>query len=305
MFICAVTLNWNRSHDTIVCLNSLSKQSFENLHLVVVDNGSSDNSVEEIRKAFPDVDLLENSENQGFAAGMNMGIRYALSLGADAVFVLNNDTFLAEDTVAHLASICTDEVGLVMPLIYFAHLENVVWSAGGTVHPWTLEVVDDSRGVKDIGQFSEVRELDFAPGCGMLLCRNALEDVGGFDECFFMYYEDSDLCRRLRMAGYKILLAPKAKMWHKVASSSGGADSPNERYWMARSSVRFYLKNAAWYQLPVIFMWRLGSALRTTIRLLKHGRYAALNTYWEGLITGLLHVLTHKCDHETNIDAIL
>lgn len=284
--IYAVTLNWNRPADTIACLQSLSTQTAEALHLVVVDNGSTDDSIAQIRASFPQIDLIVNSQNKGFACGMNVGIRHALAQGAEAVFVLNNDTILAEDAVVQLMAQCRPGVGLVAPLIYYADPDDVIWSVGGKIHPWTLEVTGDQRDVRDDGQFTAVQSRDFVPGCGMLLTRSALQNVGLFDEKFFMYYEDSDLCLRLRRAGYEILVTPHARMWHKVASSSGGSDSPNERYWMARSSMRYFSKHAHWYQIPIILFWRMGSAIRTSYRLLRRNQHEAFRAYWRGLWAG-------------------
>lgn len=138
----------------------------------------------------------------------------------------------------------------------------------------------------DEGQWTAVLPIDFVPGCGMLLTRQAIEEVGLFDEGFFMYYEDSDLCLRLKRAGWQLQTITTAQMWHKVSLSSGGEDSPNERYWMARSSIRFFAKHARYWQLPIIIGWRKASAIRTTLRLLRHGKFTALTAYWRGLRDG-------------------
>lgn len=285
--IYAVTLNWNRPQDTIACLASLSEQTYPNLRLVVVDNGSSDDSAGQIRAAFPDTTLIANATNQGFAHGMNIGIGHALAAGAEYVFVLNNDTFLASDAVSQLVLQISEGVGLLAPIIYYANAPRQIWSLGGQIHSWTLETVATARGQIDQRQWPDVIQRDFVPGCAMLLSRAALEEVGLFDECFFMYYEDLDLCLRMRRAGYRILAVTRSKMWHKVASSSGGDDSPNERYWMARSSVRYFARHAHWWQWPIIIFWRTGSAARTTWRLLHQGKKAALKGYWLGLWSGL------------------
>ena len=286
-FICAVTLNWNRPQDTITCLASLSEQTYPNLKLVVVDNGSSDDSANQIRAAFPEMTLIANATNQGFARGMNAGIRYALAAGAEHVFVLNNDTFLAPDALSRLVAQAEEGVGLLAPAIYYADAPQQIWSLGGQIHSGTLETVATARGQIDKGQWPAVLQRDFVPGCAMLLSRAALQEAGLFDECFFMYYEDLDLCLRLRRAGYRIVVVTRSKMWHKIALSSGGGGSPNERYWTARSSVRYFARHAQWWQWPIIIFWRTGSAARTTWRLLRQGKNAALKGYWQGLWHGL------------------
>lgn len=285
--IIAITLNWNRPDDTIACLDSLAQQSYPNLRALVVDNGSSDDSVARIRAAHPDVLLLAHGENSGFAHGINLGIRAALAQGAAALFLLNNDTLLAPDAVARLAQHLNPGVALLAPIIYYADAPQRVWSLGGTLNPWLLETRGSRRGEEDRGQWPELLELDFVPACGLLAPAAIFQTVGLFDERFFMYYEDLDFCLRARRAGWRIQALTTAKMWHKVSLSSGGSDSPNERYWMARSSVLYFRKHARPWQWPLIAFWRAGSAVRTSVRLAHRGRWAALRAYWRGLWHGL------------------
>lgn len=284
--IFAVTLNWNRPQDTIACLASLTQQTYPNLRLVVVDNGSEDDSVNQIQAAFPEIVVIASATNQGFARGMNAGIKYALAASAAYVFVLNNDILLAPDAVSQLVIASRDDIGLLAPIIYYADNPQQVWSVGGQIQPWTLETTGGARGQIDRGQWPDVIACDFVPGCAMLFSRVALEKVGLFDERFFMYYEDLDLCLRLRRAGYGIVTVTCSKMWHEVALSSGGDGSPNERYWMARSSILYFAKHARWWQWPTIVLWRTGSATRTMWRLFRQSKRVAVKRYWQGLYHG-------------------
>jgi len=208
-------------------------------------------------------------------------------MGAAFVLIVNNDTLLAADMVEKLWQVTQASQAVTAPIIYYAEEPQRVWSLGAQLQPWTLETVGSVRGKIDEGQWTAVLPCDFVPGCAMFFPRDALESVGLFDERFFMYYEDSDLCLRLRQEGWSILSVTGAKMWHKVAVSSGGSDSVNERYWMARSSVLFFSKHARLWQWPVILFWRTGSALRTTWRLWRQERREALRAYWRGLRDGL------------------
>lgn len=285
--IFAVTLNWNRPDDTIACLDSLAQQSYPNLRALVVDNGSSDDSIARIRAAHPETHLLAHGENSGFARGMNLGIGAALAQGAEFIFMLNNDTLLAPNAIAQLVAQMTPGVALLAPIIYYADAPQRVWSLGGMLNPWLLETRENRRGEEDRGQWPERLDLDFVPACGLLAPRAIFETVGLFDERFFMYYEDLDYCLRVRRAGWRIQALTTAKMWHKVSLSSGGSDSPNERYWMARSSALYFRKHARLWQWPLIGFWRTGSALRTTMRLAQGRKWAALRAYWRGLGHGL------------------
>lgn len=216
-----------------------------------------------------------------------MGLRRAFAAGADYVFLVNNDTLVDPQAVARLVRALRPDVGILAPLIYYADDRTRIWSAGGKVRSWLLDKYGDREGQVDAGRWPKMVEQDFVTGCGMLLSRAMLESVGLFDERFFMYYEDFDLCLRARQAGFRLLLVPAARMWHKVARSSGGRDSASERYWMARSSVLLFRKHARGAHWLAIAPWRLASAMRTTLRLLRTGQREACAAYWRGLCDGV------------------
>ncbi len=285
--IYAVVLNWNGAEETMMCLRSLQVQTYPALRLVVVDNGSGDDSIARLRAACPDVEILANAENRGFAGGMNVGLRHALAAGADYILALNNDLELDPDCVAEMARHIAPDVAFITGVVYYSDDRRRIWSIGGHIHPWTLEKTADARGVLDEGQLPSVLPRHFTPGGATLMARAALEEVGLFDEGFFLYYEDADLSLRAHRAGWRSLAATQARMWHGVSVSAGGRDSPRERYWMARSSVRYFTRNAAWRQTPLILFWRSGSALRTTWRLWRTQRYTSLRAYWRGLWHGI------------------
>ena len=277
-----ITLNWNRCADTLAFLESCAQQTYPNLRTLVVDNGSTDSSVETISMQFPQVAQIVNGRNLGFAAGANVGLRHALAHDADYVFLANNDTTLDTDALAVLvAAAQAHDAAIASPAIFYASAPERVWWLGARRRPWLLEVAPlDAPG-------SEPFTVDFVTGCGMLISRRCLETVGMFDEQFFMYYEDSDYCLRVQQASLRTLVVPRARMWHKVATSSGGSDSPSERYHMASSSVRFFRKHAHGRQWPAIVPYRAGSAARTLWRLVSNRRWAAAWAYMRGLWDGV------------------
>ncbi len=285
--IYAVVLNWNRADDTLNCLQSLVKQEDTKPRLLVVDNGSTDKSASRIGTVFPQAEILLNQSNLGFGRGINRGIQHAFEAGADYVFLANNDATLESRALARLLEHAEDDVGLLSPVIYYYTHPDIVWSSGGKTNPLNLEKTDEFQGKKDPDRWPEIIERDFITGCGVLIPRRTYEQVGQFDERFEMYYEDADLCRRVRNAGLRILVIPGAKMWHKVSMSSGGSDSPNERYWMAKSSMLFFRKHAHGAQKLVVIFWRAGSAWRTCLRLAAKHRWASLKAYGRGLYDGL------------------
>jgi GT2 family glycosyltransferase len=283
----AIVLNWNRAEDTITCIKSLFNQEGLSFIILLVDNGSTDDSVQQIKTNFPQLKIIVNLSNLGFGRGINKGIRYALDAGAGYVFIINNDAYLEVTALATLLDHISDDVGILAPMVYYASHPEKIWSIGGRSNLLNLETVGDARGQIDLGNWPDTLEKDFVTGCAMLIPRHTFERVGLFDERFHMYYEDADFCRNIRDAGLRILVVPKAKAWHRVSLSSGGGETPNERYWMARSSILFFAKHARGIQWPAIFFWRLGSSIRTSLRLLRKRRWQSLAAYWRGLIDGL------------------
>lgn len=283
-----VTLHWNRLDDTLAFLTSASQLTYAHYRILVVDNGSVNDSTSEITARFSDVQQIVNERNLGFAAGANVGIRYALVRGADFVFLLNNDTLIAPDALDLLVDAAlAQDVGLAAPKILHTGDPQRIWSVGGWRNRVTLEIASHRRGEPDVALYESPFEVDFVTACGMLMKRQCLEEIGLFDERFFMYYEDSDYCLRARAAGYRLLVVPRARMWHYVAASIGGSDSPGERYHMALSSVLFFKKHVRGWRWPIVAPYRTGSAIRTAVRLLAAGRSRSAWAYLRGLRDGI------------------
>jgi GT2 family glycosyltransferase len=224
--VACVVLNWNGWADTIECLSALKECDYPQLTLLIVDNGSTDDSVTRIRTAHPDVLLLESGKNLGFAAGNNIGIRYALSQGADYVWLLNNDTKPAPTAVSALVAkaLADERLGAVASICYHADAPSVVQAWGGSrVNLW----IGYGRLCKESRDDDWLHTLN---GTSILITREALEDVGLLDESFFLYWEDTEFCLRLRKKGWRIGAAPESRILHKVSASTSGNKILLDRY---------------------------------------------------------------------------
>ncbi len=213
-----MVLNWNGWQDTVACLDALKHSAYPRLRLIVVDNGSTDDSVVRIQAAHPDVSLLQTGSNLGFAGGNNVGLRYAMSHGADYVWLLNNDTKPDRDSLSALVAKAGEDktIGAVGSICYYAASPARVeaW-AGARVNLW----IGYGR------NSTEPREDDWfhsLNGTSMLISCAALKDAGLLDEGFFLYWEDTEFCLRLRKRGWRIAAAPNSKVLHKVNASTGG-----------------------------------------------------------------------------------
>jgi len=235
--VAVVVLTYDRLSDTLACLDSLKHVDWRALSVIVVDNGSSDGTAEAVRARHPAVEVLAQERNLGFAEGNNVGIRHALDAGADYVFLLNNDTTLAPDVVAECVAAArrNEDAGAVCPLICFAEPPTLIWYAGADFDPRRAR--SGRYRESDHGQFTAVAETDRVAGAAVLLSRAALERVGLLDGELFFLYEDVDWSLRARRAGYRIYLAPRGKVSHRVSASAGGEHSPTIAYYDTRNHV--------------------------------------------------------------------
>ncbi|MEK7326115.1 MAG: glycosyltransferase family 2 protein [Chloroflexota bacterium] len=239
--VAIIILNWNGLKDTLACLESLRRLDYPACEIVVVDNGSTDESVATIRAAYPVVTLIETGENLGYVGGNNAGLKYAQSTKADYALLLNNDTEVDPGFLKLLVDVAENDpkVGIVGPMIYYYTQPDVIWSAGGAIDwnkglPWMVGL--DER---EQGQFgTQPRPVDFVTGCALLIKMPVVERVGLLDERFFAYYEETEWCARVARAGYKILHVPQAKLWHKI-SPLARATSPTVHYYMTRNRLLF------------------------------------------------------------------
>lgn len=222
------------------CFESLERAHLVNFTLILVDNASRDGTVEAVSSRYPSVRILGQQRNLGFAEGNNVGIRHALALGADYVFLLNNDAIVAADAI-HLCVAAAErlpDTGAICPLIYFAQPPNLVWYAGATFDPSRAHS-GHMLGYREIdrGQFASAGETGRAVGAAVLLPRHVLEQVGLLDPALFFLYEDVDWSLRARALGFRIFLMPEAKVWHRVSAAAGGEHAPLIAYYDTRNHV--------------------------------------------------------------------
>lgn len=274
-----IILNWNGREDTLNCLRSVQEVEYPRYRyrVLVVDNASTDGSVEAIRAGFPGVELIVNDGNLGFAAGNNEGIRHALQSGADYVLLLNNDTQVERAVLSELVRAGEGDpgVGLASPKVYYLDRPNVIYYAGARQGRLALLPRLMGTGEEDHGQYEQVQEVDYVWGQAMFIKREVLERVGLLDPGFFMYYEDADYCVQAKKAGYKIVCVPGARVWHQVAKGTEGDYLRRWKYKVA-SMWYFYRKHsrAGWPQALLLTGTNLAWI---TVRELGRGNWRPLS----------------------------
>lgn len=238
--VAVVILNWNGRDDTLACLDSLAMIDYSNLSVIVVDNGSSDGSVDAIRTRHPAVDVFETGRNLGFAGGSNVGIRRALQRGVDFVLLLNNDTEVAPDLVDSFVAAARrhPQAGAFSARIYFHADPQRIWYAGAVWNDTAARFEQVGEGMVDDGHaFTAEGETAYACGCAMFIPATRLRELGMLDERYFLYFEETDWCFRARAAGYPSIYVPSARLWHKVSATVGGEGSPLMVYFVTRNRL--------------------------------------------------------------------
>jgi GT2 family glycosyltransferase len=246
-----VLLNWNSGEMTAECIRSLLKQRAKDFEIIVVDNGSVDGSVEYLRGQFPQIAILPQDHNLGFAAGCNVGMKFALERGVKYILPLNNDTVVDPDFLTELerAAIEHPRAAIISPKIYLWDQSSRLWWAGGVFSLWTGIAKHIGRKEPDRGQFEHDTQIDWATGCAALIRGKVAQETGLFDEFFFAYVEDLDLSLRIKKAGYEIWYAPKAKLWHKegvVCRKNAG--EPFRKFLSTRNLLFLMQKHAQIFQ---------------------------------------------------------
>ena len=268
-----VVLNWNNGEFTNDCIASLQGLEYDDFKVIVLDNGSTDRSVECIRERFPEVEIMELGVNHGFAKGNNAGIRVALEHGAEYVWLLNNDTTVDPNALRALVEKAESNpnIGAVGSAIYYmSEPERLQAWGGGYVNFWLGRPHHFFRPVGD-------EKIQFLMGASLLLRRSALESVGLLDEGFFLYWEDADYCFRMRRAGWRLAVAGDSRVWHKACATTGKKGVPLDAT-LSRSTVRFFQANSP---LPLISIG-VSVFLRTAKRALA-GDWSRVRGVWTGL----------------------
>lgn len=271
--VTCIVLNWNGWQDTIECLDALKACTYQDLTVIVVDNASTNDSVVRIGVAHPDILLLESGANLGFAGGNNIGVRYALSHGAEYVWLLNNDTKPAPHALSALVTKALTDTGIgaVGSVCYNADEPMTVQAwVGARVNLW-IGYVRNSTVPQEDAWFHALY------GTSMLIACTAIHDVGLLDEGFFLYWEETEFCLRLRKKGWRIAAAPDSRVLHKLHASTGGNAIILDRYQTASGLRILGLHSPAPSLASFLFL-----AMRFVRRLLRL-QFARCRSVWEGL----------------------
>jgi GT2 family glycosyltransferase len=274
--VICIVVNWNGWADTLQCLESLGRTSYGNFSIILVDNGSTNDSVTRIRAAFPDLEIIESAVNLGFGAGNNLGIRRALDRGAKYIWLLNNDTVVLPQTLSALVATAEADpsLGAIGAVLHYAdEPERIQAWGGGYVNLW----MGTSRHFHGPVSWEC---LDYLTAASVLIPTDVFREVGLFDEQYFMYWEDTDLSFRIRRAGWKLGVAEGAKLLHKEGSSTGAKGVARDRL-VTASGIRF-LRSYSGHRILSMAMFIGGRSVKRLACGNLSGFLAILKVYRSG-----------------------
>jgi GT2 family glycosyltransferase len=236
--VSVIILSWNAKDYLKKCLDSVIETDYPFLEVIVSDNGSSDGSVEMVKKKYPNVILIENKTNMGFSEGNNVAIKRAKG---DIIVLLNQDTWVDKNWIKEIVKVARDpKIGVVGCKLYYPNTK-IIQSVGFYLHPSGYHIPRGAFQV-DVGQFDKIVDVDYVMGAALAIKRRVVDKIGLLDPMFYAYYEDVDWCYRVKKAGYRVVIAPKAVVYH-FGSVSWGKNSFRQIYLNKINKLKFVMKH--------------------------------------------------------------
>ncbi|MFH1942422.1 MAG: glycosyltransferase family 2 protein [bacterium] len=286
--VAIVVLNYNRREMLLRCLDSIFRQDHPVFKVILVDNHSSDGSVEAVRQTYPSVEIIRNDRNYGASGGKNIGLRHAMKEVVDWVYLVDNDIIVEKNTLVELIKVTEidPKVGVVGSKIYNLDNPHELYGAG-VVLDYTQNVGHGrGRGEIDEGQYDRTEEVEVLLGGSLLIRMDVLRSIGLFDTDFLGYwYEAQDFCLRAVKAGFKVYFAHRSKVWHKPPAEEY---SFHKKYLTTRNALRFMEKHGrprTWMKYLFYSIVGFGYAL---VRETPRGNFMGVVGKAKGLFDGLL-----------------
>jgi GT2 family glycosyltransferase len=280
-----ITLNWNSMAMTLEFLHSIEERNtYNNIEVIVVDNASTEDPTQKIKEVYPLAKVIRNQTNLGFSAGNNVGIREAKG---DYLFIVNNDTEFTPGLIEGLVKIFREYpgAGVVSPKFHYFFEKGTIEYAGyKSVSIFTGRNSMIGSGEKDIGQYNEVKETQYAHGGGMMVSREVINKVGLMPEEFFLYYEELDWSVQIRKKGFNIYFQPNALIYHKESMTTGKT-SPLKTFYLTRNRILFMRRNTPLPGLGIFFLYFTFFTIpKNTLTYLFRRQLIHLKSFWKGIL---------------------
>ncbi len=281
--VSVIIVNWNGMKYIKECLDSLFNQSYSNYEIILVDNASSDGSVEFVEKNYPKVRIIRNKENLGFAEGNNIGIH---ETKGELVALFNPDAVAEKEWLSKLVSVLqsSNTIGAATGKIYYY---GDKYGKGAVFCTWS-KVDPHSAATTNFHKNEPVSKVDYLSGAAMIVKREVVDKIGLLDSGYFLYFDETDWCARMIRAGYDLVYVPTAIAWHVVSASVD--DFLRKLYYMERSRVRFALKNFDASYIPIFVIIFLTESFLVFCRDVKNRNFGRTRVRLRILSWNLSHL---------------
>lgn len=280
-----VTINWNTTQITCDFLSSvITYNTYPNIEVIVVDNGSTEDPTIPLKKIFADVRVILTGKNLGFAGGNNVGVRAAKG---DFVFIVNNDTEFTPGLIDGLIEIFETypDAGIACPKFHYFFQKGMIEYAGY----YKVNILTGRNGMigckeTDRGQYNQIAITNYAHGGAMMVSKKLIDEVGLMPEDFFLYYEEFDWSEKFKKRGYKIYYQPKSLIYHKESMTTGKL-SPLKTFYLTRNRILFMKRNMPPLNFFVFVSYFIFFTIpKNTIRFLFKGERDHLQSFWKGIM---------------------
>lgn len=293
-----IIINWNSYEVTRDTLLSLHKTSYKNYDVILVDNHSTDGSLEKLQSEFKEPIYLKLDQNTGFTGGNNAGMQYAIDQKYTYTLLLNNDVEVEPNFLEPLVQKLDQDpqTGAVQPLIYFHHNRSLIWNAGASYNKWLGLIQTKGYNQQDKGQdwIKQAKTTEWISGCAFLVRTTLLKDLGLFSPKLFIYYEDFDLSLRIKKAGYSLYIIPRSVIYHIAGVShkskqktAEGFVSPKVHYLVNRNKIWILKKYVTALTFPSVLLYHIIYFSAITFYFILRGRWQKLRALYTGILEGL------------------
>ncbi len=283
-----ITVNYNQVAATCALLDSIRRQDYRAVELIVVDNGSRENPEQVFASRYPEVKFIRSERNLGFAGGNNLGLEAATG---DYYFFVNNDAELTNGCISRLLNLFQKQprLGMASPLICYhpgrkRPVDFIQYAGMTPIHPLTARNRTLGQGDPNQGQFSEATPTAYAHGAAMMVPRAVVERAGTMEAGFFLYYEELDWGERIRRAGYEIWVEPHARVYHRESLTMEPLGAL-KTYYLTRNRVWFMRRNFQGPGLWVFyaFLWTVALP-KNLLAYARRREWESLQAFWRGVL---------------------
>lgn len=278
-----IIVNWNGLKYIHECITSLINQTYNNIEIILVDNASSDDSVNFVKLNFPDVKIIQNKENLGFAEGVNIGIK---SSSGDFIALFNQDAVAKETWLEILVQSLdnSDEIAAVAGKVFYygdKYEKDAIFCTWSKIDPYTACPYN-------FNENEPSNLVDYLTGCALLINKDILDEIGLLDTRYFLYFDETDWCARAIRAGYKLMYIPEAIVWHVVSASIKNYDL--KLFYMERNRIRFAIKNFEYQYVPLVFIIYFGEIFFEFFRGIKEKNILIFNVKMKSIYWNIINL---------------